>query len=54
MELLGLAYERDGKTKKAVEAYRQYIFFYPTGESTSRVTQRLAGLETARDMPKKV
>ncbi len=53
MELLGLAYERDGKTKKAKEAYRQYIFFYPAGESTRRVTQRLAGLETARDMPKK-
>jgi len=53
LELLGLAYERSGKTAKAEDIYREYLMFYPGGEDGRRVGQRLAGLETARDMPKK-
>ncbi|MFQ5480511.1 MAG: hypothetical protein ACE5DW_04470 [Thermodesulfobacteriota bacterium] len=53
LELLGLAYERDGKTAKATEIYREYMTIYPSGEGRRRVTQRLAGLSTARDTPKK-
>jgi len=53
LELLGLAYERDGMDVKARGIYREYMLFYPEGEGARRVGQRLAGLETAREVPKK-
>ncbi len=53
LELLGLAYERNGQAGKAQAIYREYMLFYPEGEGGRRVGQRLAGLETARETPKK-
>ncbi len=53
LELLGLAYERDGQDSKARDIYREYLMFYPEGEGARRVGQRLAGLKTARERPKK-
>jgi len=53
LELLGLAYERNGQAAKARNIYKEYMIFYPEGEGGRRVGQRLAGLETARELPKK-
>jgi len=53
LELLGLAYERIGQGEKARDIYKEYMIFYPEGEGGVRVGQRLAGLETAREMPRK-
>jgi len=53
LELLGLAYEREGREYKARSVYKEYLMFYPEGEGAKRVGQRLAGLETARKRPKK-
>lgn len=52
-ELLGLAYERSGRPTHAVAEYKAYLALYPKGEGAARVRQRLAGLETARAMPRK-
>jgi len=48
IELLGLAYERNGELKKAKETYEYYLQLYPRSDGAERVRQRLAGLTTAR------
>ncbi|MFQ5354138.1 MAG: hypothetical protein ACE5DR_04260, partial [Thermodesulfobacteriota bacterium] len=53
LELLGLAYERENRSSRAKSTYREYLLIYPEGEGAARVNQRLAGLTTARDIPKK-
>ncbi len=52
MEYLGLARERDGQIASAENAYKNYLDKYPNGEGVGRVKQRLAGLSTARKIPK--
>ncbi|MEJ2107932.1 MAG: tetratricopeptide repeat protein [Acidiferrobacteraceae bacterium] len=43
-ELLGLAYERQGNTRRAVRQYRLYLQKYPKGDGADRVRQRLRTL----------
>lgn len=47
LELLGLAYERNGQLTEAKASYQRYLQYYPEGVASERVRQRLAGLTTA-------
>lgn len=51
-EYLGLTRERNNQIAHAVAEYRQYLELYPEGEGAERVSQRLAGLLTARETPR--
>jgi hypothetical protein len=51
-EYLGLARERNKQIAHAVAEYRIYLDLYPNSEGAERVSQRLAGLLTARETPK--
>lgn len=53
LELLGLSRERNGQIAHAKGEYRLYLEKYPEGEDAERVMQRLLGLETAPQRPKK-
>ncbi len=53
LELLGLAYDRNGRFAHARAEYKKYLKLYPKGEDAQRVRQRLAALETSRAKPKK-
>ncbi|MFQ5561366.1 MAG: tetratricopeptide repeat protein, partial [Nitrospinota bacterium] len=53
LEFLGLSYEKGGKLERAVSVYKEYLQLYPKEEGSSRVRQRLAGLQTAKVAPKK-
>ncbi|MEE8482000.1 MAG: SPOR domain-containing protein, partial [Acidiferrobacterales bacterium] len=44
LELLGLAYERDGNLTRARKNYRFYLRKYPHGKNAVRVQQRIASL----------
>jgi hypothetical protein len=44
LELLGLAYERDGNLSRARTTYKLYLKKYPKGENATRVQQRIASL----------
>lgn len=46
-ELLGVAYERDGRPSHAVAEYEAYLERYPDGEGAERVRQRWRALVTA-------
>ena len=43
IELLGLAYERNGQLEEAKKTYDYYLQLYPEGDGAERVHQRLAG-----------
>lgn len=45
-ELIGLAWERAGDTKRAQAEYELYLRLHPEGEGAERVAQRLAALTT--------
>jgi len=45
-ELIGVARERAGDTRRAKAEYDLYLKVYPTGEGADRVRQRLANLDT--------
>jgi tetratricopeptide (TPR) repeat protein len=47
-EFLALARERNGQLAHAKAEYEKYLSLYPEGEGAERVSQRLAGLLTAR------
>ncbi len=51
-EFLGLTRERNNQIAHAVAEYRMYLDLYPEGAGANRVSQRLAGLLTARETPK--
>ncbi len=53
LEFLGLARERKGQQAHAKAIYERYLKEYPKSDGANRVSQRLAGLITARDIPKK-
>jgi len=53
LELLGLAYERNGQFDKATEEYERYLQLYPDAPGAERVKQRLAGVTTATWQPPK-
>jgi tetratricopeptide (TPR) repeat protein len=46
-ELLGLSYERQGDTRRAIRQYQLYLEKYPKGEGADRVRQRLRTLSAA-------
>ncbi len=52
-ELLGLVYERMGKTDKAREVYTTFLRWYPKGEDSERVRQRLNTMLEARAADRK-
>lgn len=49
MELVGVNYERLGKTDIAAATYRELLARYPEGAWVNRVEQRVRALETASD-----
>jgi len=51
-ELLGVARQRSGESAQAIAEYRRYLEEYPDSDGAARVSQRLAALTTARDVPK--
>lgn len=53
LEYLGLARERNGQTAHAKAEYEKYLELYPKDPGAERVRQRLAGLLTAREAPRK-
>jgi tetratricopeptide (TPR) repeat protein len=50
-ELVGVAWERVGNTRRARTEYELYLKLYPQGEGAQRVGQRLASLEGAPATP---
>lgn len=50
-ELLGLAYERNRQTSKAIAQYRRYLRLYPDGPGADRVQQRLRNLTRSSGQP---
>ena len=54
LEFLGLARERNRQYAHAIREYQSYLELYPDGEGAARVKQRLAGLTTARQQPRKL
>jgi hypothetical protein len=46
-ELLGVAYQKDGRSAEARGEYEDYLRRYPGGEGAERVSQRLDGILTA-------
>ncbi len=52
-EFLGFARERNDQFAHAKSEYKKYIKEYPEGSDTVRVRQRLAGLVTAAEKPKR-
>jgi len=54
LEFLGVARERKGQVAHAIREYERYLSLYPDGEGAQRVQQRLAGLTTARETPRKL
>jgi len=53
LELLGLARQRKRQTTHAVDTYEKYLRLYPESVGAPRVKQRLAGLLTAANSPRK-
>ena len=53
LELLGLSRQRKGQNAHAAAIYKEYLEKYPTGEETIRVKQRLSGLLTSAQAPRK-
>lgn len=53
LELLGLARERNGQLAHANAEYERYLELYPEGEDADRVRQRLAGLLSRAQRPRK-
>ncbi len=53
LELLGLSRQRKGQNAHAAAIYKEYLEKYPTGEGTIRVKQRLSGLLTSAQAPRK-
>jgi tetratricopeptide (TPR) repeat protein len=51
LELLGLARQKSGELAEARGVYEDYLRRYPSGESSERVRQRLAGIVTASGDP---
>jgi tetratricopeptide (TPR) repeat protein len=51
LELLGLARQKNGELAEARGVYEDYLRRYPSGESSERVRQRLAGIVTASGEP---
>src|SRR3974390_294709 len=51
LELLGLARQKGGELAEARGVYEDYLRRYPSGESSERVRQRLAGIVTASGEP---
>lgn len=51
LEFLGVARERNGQVAHAKALYEDYLQRYPKGDGAKRVSQRLAGLTTAREEP---
>ena len=54
LEYLGLARERNRQYAHAIREYERYLELYPEGEGAVRVQQRLAGLTTAAEQPRKL
>ncbi len=52
-ELLGLVYERLGKTRLARDVYNTFLRWYPKGEDSERVRQRLNTMLEARSADRK-
>ncbi len=52
-EFIGLARERKGQLAHAKAEYSKYLKMYPEGEGAERVRQRLTGLITAKNSPRK-
>jgi tetratricopeptide (TPR) repeat protein len=52
-ELLGVARERNGQLAQARAEYESFLKRYPQGDAAKRVRQRLAGLLTAAETPKR-
>lgn len=50
-ELLGVAYQKSGRTAEARADYEDFLRRYPTGEQSERVRQRLDGIVTATGEP---
>ena len=46
-ELIGIVYEKLGKTEKAKVEYAAYLSLYPNSDSTTKIRQRLIALEIA-------
>ncbi len=46
-EMLGVAYQKSGRLNEASAEYEDYLRRYPSGETSERVKQRLAGIVTA-------
>ena len=53
LELLGLSRQRKGQKAHAAAIYRQYLETYPDSDGVTRVNQRLTGLMTATQAPRK-
>ncbi len=53
LELLGLTRQRKGQKAHAVDTYEKYLAFYPDADGSDRVRQRLTGLLTATNAPRK-
>ncbi len=51
LEYLGVARERNGQVAHAKALYEDYLQRYPKDDGAKRVSQRLAGLTTAREEP---
>jgi hypothetical protein len=54
LEFLGLARERNRQYAHAIREYERYLELYPEGEGSVRVKQRLAGLTTAAEQPRRL
>ena len=54
LEFLGLARERNRQYAHAIREYQRYLELYPDGEGAARVKQRLAGLTTAKQEPRRL
>jgi len=53
LELLGLSRQRKGQNAHAAKIYQQYLDKYPDSDGAVRVTQRLTGLMTSTQAPRK-
>jgi len=53
LELLGLSRQRKGQNAHAAAIYKEYLEKYQTGDGTIRVKQRLSGLLTSTQAPRK-
>ena len=53
LELSGLVSQRRGQKRRAVDIYEKYLKLHPDEDGSDRVRQRLAGLLTESDSPRK-